>query len=185
MLCRYRRVLLEQLEGCGGTEEYTRRPGEAVLVQQSTIGTLWTLCWYNRALQEHRGCCAGIAEYYRSTLETVLLQQTTIETIKMPWEALPVQLSTNGALGHCAGREEYYRSTVEAVLVQHSTIGALGGAVRVYQSAIGTLWNLSWYCRILKEHSQGILSRTEYYRSAREAVLVQHSTMRALRRLCW
>ena len=62
----------------------------------------------------------------------------------MSWEAVPVQLSTIGALGHCAGTEEYYRSTEAAVLVQQSTIGALGvgGAVRVYQSAIGTLWSL-------------------------------------------
>ena len=77
MLCRYRRVLLEHSEGCGGTEEYYRRTGEAVLVQkstigepgtvlvqQSTIGTLWTLCWYNRALQEPWGGCAGTTEYY-------------------------------------------------------------------------------------------------------------------------
>ena len=44
----------------------------------------------------------------------------------MSWEAVPVQLSTIGALGHCAGTEEYYRSTEAAVLVQQSTIGALG-----------------------------------------------------------
>ena len=32
MLYRYRRVLLEHSEGCGGTEEYSWRIGEAVLV---------------------------------------------------------------------------------------------------------------------------------------------------------
>ena len=36
MLCRYRRVLLEHSEGCDGTDEYSRRPGEAV--------------WYSRVL---------------------------------------------------------------------------------------------------------------------------------------
>ena len=99
MLYRYRRVLLEHSKGCGGTEEYSRSTGEAVLVQQSTIGTLWTLCWYNRALQEHWGGCAGTAEYYRITLETVLVQQDSIGTPEMPWEVVPVQLSTIGALG--------------------------------------------------------------------------------------
>ena len=49
MLCRYRRVLLEHSEGCGGAEEYSRRPGEAVLVQQSTI--------------EHCGRCVGTTEH--------------------------------------------------------------------------------------------------------------------------
>ena len=44
MLCRYRRVLLAHSEGCGSTEKYSKRTGEAVLVQQSTVGTLWTLC---------------------------------------------------------------------------------------------------------------------------------------------
>ena len=78
MLCRYRKVLLDHSEGCGSTEEYSRRTGEAVLVQQCTIGTLQTLSWYNRALQEHLGGCAGTAEYYRSTLEIVLVQQNTI-----------------------------------------------------------------------------------------------------------
>ena len=53
MLCLYRRVLLAHSEGYGGTKEYSRRTGEAVLVQQSTVGTLWTLCWYNRAVVEH------------------------------------------------------------------------------------------------------------------------------------
>ena len=33
MLCRYRRVLLAHSEGCGGTKEYSRRTGAAVLVQ--------------------------------------------------------------------------------------------------------------------------------------------------------
>ena len=37
MLCRYRRVLLAHSEGYGGTEGYSRRTWEAVLVQQSTV----------------------------------------------------------------------------------------------------------------------------------------------------
>ena len=50
------------------------------------------------------------------------------------------------------------------MLVQQGTIGALGvgGAVRVYQSAIGALWSLCWYSRILKEHSKGLVGGAEY-----------------------
>ena len=50
MLCRYRRVLLEHSEDCGGTEEYPRRTGEAVLVQPSTTGALGRPSWYSRVL---------------------------------------------------------------------------------------------------------------------------------------
>ena len=53
MLCLYRRVLLAHSEGCGGTKEYSRRTGEAMLVQQITVGALWTLCRYNRAVLEN------------------------------------------------------------------------------------------------------------------------------------
>ena len=76
------------------------------------------------------------------------------------------------------------------MLVHQSNIGALEmlcgyGRVRVYQSDTGALWSLCWYSRILKKYSKGLVDRAEYYRSAREAVLVQHSTITALRRLCW
>ena len=65
--------------------------------------------------------------------------------------------------------------------VQQSTIGAFGGCACIPVC----YWSLCWYSRILKEHSKGLVGRAEYHRSAREVVLVQHSTIRALRRLCW
>ena len=41
---------IEHSGGCVGTAEYNRSTGEAVLVQQSTIGALGRLCWYRRVL---------------------------------------------------------------------------------------------------------------------------------------
>ena len=43
-------ALLEHSEGCVGKVEFYRSTGEAVLVQQSTIGTIGRLCWYRRVL---------------------------------------------------------------------------------------------------------------------------------------
>ena len=77
---------------------------------------------------------------------------------------------------------------MDALLVQPSSSGALG--------------RLCLYKRVLKEHSGGCASTAEYYRNTRialggcastaeyyrgtwDAVLVQTSPIRALRRLCW
>ena len=43
---------------------------------------------------------------------------------------------------------------------------------------------LCWYSKILQEHSGSCIGRDEYYRSTREAVLVQKSIIGALGRLC-
>ena len=51
----------------------------------------------------------------------------------------------------------------EAVLVQQNNIGALG--------------RLCLYSRVLLEHPVGCAGRAQYYRSSREAVLVQQSTI--------
>ena len=49
-LCWYRSVIQEDSGGCAGAEEYYRSTREAVLVQQSIIGSLGTLCRYSREL---------------------------------------------------------------------------------------------------------------------------------------
>ena len=41
-------VLKKPLESFSGTAEYNWSTREAVLVQQSTIGSLGRLCWYRR-----------------------------------------------------------------------------------------------------------------------------------------
>ena len=95
------------------------------------------------------------------------------------------QKSTTLAL--CVGTEEYYFSTRKAVVVQKSTLGELG--------------RLCWYNRALQEHWGGCAGTAEYYRNTRDAwgggvvpvqlrstgdtLLVQKSTIGALRRLCW
>ena len=68
-------------------------------------------------------------------------------------------------------------------------------AVLVQQSTTGALGKLCWYTRIIKKHSVGCVillehpvgcfGRAQYYRNTREAVLVQQSTIGALRSLGW
>ena len=66
----------------------------------------------------------------------------------------------------------------------------------VQQSTIGALGRLCWYPRLLQEHSEGCAGTNvlhehwggwagieKYYRSTREAVLVQQSIIGALGRL--
>ena len=65
----------------------------------------------------------------------------------------------------------------------------------VQQSTIGLLGRLCGYTRVLKEHSGGCAGTAEYHRNTRGLLeqsnigalgrLVQQSTIRALRRLCW
>ena len=50
-------------------------------------------------------------------------------------------------------------------------------AVVVQQNNIGALGRLCWYSRALLEHPVGFVGRAQYYRSTREAVLVQQSTI--------
>ena len=55
----------------------------------------------------------------------------------------------------------------------------------VHQIATGAIGKLCWYNRILQEHFGSCIGTEEYYRSTREAVLVQRSIIGALGRLCW
>ena len=55
----------------------------------------------------------------------------------------------------------------------------------VHQIATGAIGKLCWYSRILREHSGSCIGTEEYYRSSREAVLVQKSNIGALGWLCW
>ena len=50
-------------------------------------------------------------------------------------------------------------------------------AVVVQQNNIGAHGRLCWYSRVLLEHPVGYVGRAQYYRSTREAVLVQQSTI--------
>ena len=59
-----------------------------------------------------------------------------------------------------------------------------GEAVVVQQNNIGALGRLCWYSRVLLEHPVGCVGRAQYYRSTREAVLEQQSTLATLWRLC-
>ena len=56
-------ILEMHWEGCVGTAEYYRSTGDAVLVQQSTVGALGRLCVYTRVLLEHFRGCAITAEF--------------------------------------------------------------------------------------------------------------------------
>ena len=50
----------------------------------------------------------------------------------------------------------------------------------VHQIATGSIGKLCWYSRILQEHSGSCIGTEEYYRSTREAMLVQQSNIGAL-----
>ena len=55
----------------------------------------------------------------------------------------------------------------------------------IQQSTIGAIWRLCSYSRVLQVHSGGCGRTAEYYRSTREALFVQKSTIEAVGRLCW
>ena len=55
----------------------------------------------------------------------------------------------------------------------------------VHQMSTGAIWKLCWNSEILQEHSGSCIGTEEYYRSTREAMLVQKSIIGALGRLCW
>ena len=147
----------------------------------SIKGALGKLCWYRKVLQEHSGGCAGTAEYYRSTRQAVLVQESTIEALE---RLCRYRRILKEHLGGSIGTAEYYRSNRQTVLVQQRTIGTLGGCVGtaeyyrarevvlVQQNTLGH-GRLCWYSRILQKHSVGFVSTAEYYRSTRDAVLVQ------------
>ena len=73
-LCRCRRVLYDNWEGCVRTAEYYMSSWGAVRVQWSTTGLFGRLFWYSRVLQENCEGCAGTIEYYKNTWVAVLVQ---------------------------------------------------------------------------------------------------------------
>ena len=73
---------MEHSGGCAGTAAYYMSTGEAVLVQQTTIGALeYPKCWFSRVLLVHSEGWAGTEEFYRCFVETVLVQKSTVGTV--------------------------------------------------------------------------------------------------------
>ena len=108
-LCRCRRVLYDNWEGCGGTAEYYMSSWGAVRVQWSITETLVRRSLYTRVLHDYLAGCFGTVEYYKRTAKAVLVHGILQEH-----------------LGGCVGIVDYKMNTREAVQIQKSITGVIG-----------------------------------------------------------